>query len=137
MYFCCMNFITGATGLVGSHLVVKLLSEGLEVKALRRPHSDLSLINRVLARSFDDPKAAFEKIIWIEGELSDYYSLEEALAGVDFVYHCAARVSFRPADQKKHAIHQYSGHSKFGECGIILQSEKVLSCEFRCCFGSC
>ncbi|MCK9450697.1 MAG: NAD-dependent epimerase/dehydratase family protein [Bacteroidales bacterium] len=95
-----MNFVTGATGLVGSHLVVKLLSEGAEVKALRRPQSDLSLVKRVLARSFEDPKTAFEKITWVEGELSDYGSLEAALAGVDFVYHCAATVSFRPAEQK-------------------------------------
>lgn len=124
MYFCCMNFITGATGLVGSHLVVKLLSEGLEVKALRRPHSDLSLINRVLARSFDDPKAAFEKIIWIEGELSDYYSLEEALAGVDFVYHCAARVSFRPADQKNMQYTNIQGTANLVNAALYCKVKK-------------
>lgn len=100
MYFCWMNFVTGATGLVGSHLVVKMLSKGMEVKALRRPQSDLSLIKRVLSRSFEDSASAFGKIIWVEGELTDYYSLEEALSGVEFVYHCAATVSFRPADQK-------------------------------------
>ncbi|MBZ0243607.1 MAG: NAD-dependent epimerase/dehydratase family protein, partial [Bacteroidales bacterium] len=77
-----------------------LLHQGAEVTALRRPQSDLSLIKRVLARSFEDATSTFEKIIWVEGELSDYYSLETALAGADFVYHCAATVSFRPSDKK-------------------------------------
>ncbi|MDY0078930.1 MAG: NAD-dependent epimerase/dehydratase family protein [Bacteroidales bacterium] len=96
-----MNFVTGATGLVGSYLVAGLLRQGAEVTALRRPQSDLSLIKRVLARSFVDAASAFDKIIWVEGELSDYYSLETALAGADFVYHCAATVSFRPSDKKE------------------------------------
>lgn len=85
---------------MGSHLVARLLQNGEAVRALRRPQSDMSLINRVLARVFDDAEAAFEKIAWVEGELTDYYSLEAALEGVDYVYHCAATVSFRPADQK-------------------------------------
>lgn len=109
MYFCWMNFVTGATGLVGSHLVARLLHQGAEVKALRRPQSDLSLIKRVLARSFEDAGSAFEKIIWIEGELTDYYSLETALDEVDFVYHCAATVSFRPADQKNMQYNNIQG----------------------------
>jgi nucleoside-diphosphate-sugar epimerase len=95
-----MNFVTGATGLVGSYLVAGLLHQGAEVTALRRPTSDLSLIKRVLARSFEDATSAFDKIIWVEGEMADYYSLEIALAGADFVYHCAATVSFRPSDKK-------------------------------------
>ncbi len=124
MYFCWMNFVTGATGLVGSHLVVRLLKEGLEVKALRRPQSDLSLIKRVLARSFDDATTAFDKIIWVEGELTDYYSLEMALTEVDFVYHCAARVSFRPADQKNMQYNNIQGTANLVNAALYCKVKK-------------
>lgn len=99
MYFCMMNFITGATGLVGSHLVAKLLLMGESVMALRRPQSDSRLLKDVLAREFSDPKVAFDKISWVEGNITDYYTIETALQQAHAVYHCAATVSFRSSDK--------------------------------------
>lgn len=97
-YFCSMIYLTGATGLVGSHLLAALAAKDKHVKVLRRENSDLSLVKKVFARQFDDAVARFERIEWVNGDLLDYYSLEESLTDVKEIYHCAATVSFHKAD---------------------------------------
>lgn len=89
-----MIYITGATGLVGSHLLAALAAKDKPIKALRRENSDLSLVKKVFARQFEDAEARFNRIEWVNGDVLDYYSLEESLSGIGEVYHCAATVSF-------------------------------------------
>jgi Nucleoside-diphosphate-sugar epimerases len=96
-----MIFVTGSTGLLGAHLVAALLEKNNRIKALKRKHSDLSLLKRVLSRQYDDVEARMARIIWIDGDVLDYDILEHALQDVDEVYHCAAIVSFRPEDKEK------------------------------------
>jgi dihydroflavonol-4-reductase len=85
-----MILVTGASGLVGSHLVTQLVKEGKQVRALYR--SSVPVI-----------KGA-EKIEWVRGDILDVVSLEEAMMGVEQVYHCAATVSFNP--KKKAQLYQ-------------------------------
>ena len=85
-----MIFITGASGLVGSHLVKQLVKEGKQVRALYR--STIPVIEGA------------EGVEWIKGDILDVISLEEAMEGVEEVYHCAAVVSFNP--RKKDLLHQ-------------------------------
>jgi nucleoside-diphosphate-sugar epimerase len=77
-----MIFVTGASGLVGSHLIQSLVQKGLSVRALYR-------------NNIPDFKHA-EKVNWIKGDILDVSSLDEALQGVTQVYHCAAIVAFTP-----------------------------------------
>ena len=42
-----MILLTGGTGLLGSHLLYKLVRERAEVVALKRPSSDLEEVRRV------------------------------------------------------------------------------------------
>lgn len=93
-----MVLVTGATGLVGSHLVYELVRSGQAVRALKRPGSDFTMITKVFELHQEE---LFSKIEWVEGDILDIYSLEDAMAGVDVVYHCAALVSFLPKDRKK------------------------------------
>lgn len=87
--------ITGATGLVGSHLCKYLLSQGYtKLYAVKRTKSDLSLIGEETEK----------KLQWRQMELDDYFSIESALEGIDIVIHCAALVSFQPSD--KHLLLQ-------------------------------
>jgi dihydroflavonol-4-reductase len=81
--------ITGANGLVGSAVARRLLAGNHNVYALVRANSDRSLIADVE-----------NQIQWIEGDILDVTSLDEALAGIDFVVHTAAVVSFVPRDKK-------------------------------------
>lgn len=85
-----MILITGATGLVGSHLLQALLNKGENVRALYR--------------SIVPPIPHAEKVDWVKGDILDVLSLEEAMQGVQQVYHCAAVVSFHPS-QKKNLHH--------------------------------
>jgi nucleoside-diphosphate-sugar epimerase len=91
-----MDLVTGATGIVGTPLVVKLLSQGQTVRALHRPSSDRALVERAVRES--DPEG-LSRLEWVEGDVCDQASLETALEGVTRVYHCAALVSFHTADR--------------------------------------
>jgi dihydroflavonol-4-reductase len=81
--------ITGATGLVGSAVARKFLSENHEVFALTRPGAD----KRLLADEHPN-------LIWLEGDILDILSLETAIGQVEYVVHTAAVVSFVPRDRK-------------------------------------
>jgi nucleoside-diphosphate-sugar epimerase len=82
-----MILITGATGLVGSYLAKLLLQKGARVRAIKRASSDLSLLGKYAS-----------EIDWIETDLLDVSGLEQAMKGVKKVYHCAAVISFLPAE---------------------------------------
>jgi nucleoside-diphosphate-sugar epimerase len=73
------NLVTGATGLLGSHVVEQLLARGERVRALVRPSSDTTWL-----RSLGVELA--------EGDLGRPETLPPAIDGCDAVYHCAARV---------------------------------------------
>jgi nucleoside-diphosphate-sugar epimerase len=74
-----LNVVTGATGLLGSHIVEQLRDRGERVRALVRPRSDTSFLRPL----------GVELTI---GDLTDPASLRRAVAGADVVYHCAAHV---------------------------------------------
>ncbi len=74
-----LNVITGATGLLGSHIAERLVARGDRVRALVRPSSETT----------------FLKSLGVEpavGDLGDPDSIRRAVGGADVVYHCAARV---------------------------------------------
>ncbi len=93
-----MFFVTGGTGLVGSHLVAELLERGEAVRILRRKTSNTDALKRLLKRRKLDHH--WNQLEWIEGELTDVAVLSDGMQGVDYVCHCAAIVSFDPRDKQ-------------------------------------
>lgn len=85
-----MILVTGASGLVGSHLVTKLVAAGKQVRALYR--NTLPVF----------PGSG--QVQWAQGDILDVVSLEEAMQGITEVYHCAATVSFH--SRNKELLHQ-------------------------------
>jgi len=77
-------FVTGGAGLVGKELLQQLLNKGYHVRALYH-HSPIEA---------DHPN--LEKV---QGDILDVVLLEEALAGITHVFHCAALVSYAPSDR--------------------------------------
>lgn len=71
--------LTGATGFIGKALMKRLVSAGLQVRALCRQR-----------RRTGNFKAS--NIRWVRGRLEDPESLSELLRGADTVIHCAGRV---------------------------------------------
>jgi dihydroflavonol-4-reductase len=97
-----MIFVTGASGLLGSHLLIELLSRGEEIKALKRTNSKLDTVKSIFHFYLGDKsETEFNKISWIDGDLLDITSLIEGISGCNKVYHCAAMVSFVKKDFKK------------------------------------
>jgi nucleoside-diphosphate-sugar epimerase len=83
-----MVFVTGGTGFIGTHLLRELIQRGEKVRALKRSTGKI-LLEEELANQVE----------WVEGDILDIPSLEEAIQGCDEVYHCAAIVSFNPGDR--------------------------------------
>jgi dihydroflavonol-4-reductase len=91
-----MIFVTGGTGLVGSHILLRLAKEGIPFKALKRETSSLQICENVF--SHYAAKNLFAKINWETGDVNDIPSLENAMEDCSRVLHCAAIVSFHPAE---------------------------------------
>ncbi len=96
-----MILVTGGTGLVGSHLLFELVSKGNKVRALKRPGSrafDLQMLFNCFQAT---DSSLINQVEWVEGDILDPFSLQKAMEGVEFVYHCAAYISFNRKDLKK------------------------------------
>ncbi len=79
-----MIFVTGGTGLVGSHLLRALVEQStVRIRACKRATSSMDLVSDIA-----------DKIEWIETDILDVKGLEIAMQGVSQVYHCAAVISF-------------------------------------------
>lgn len=104
LYISLMILVTGGTGLVGSHLLYKLVSRNEHVRAIYRSEKKLEIVKNVFSYYTDDFKAVFNKIEWIKADLLDIPSLTEAFKDISYVYHCAAFVSFEP--DKYHLLRQ-------------------------------
>lgn len=94
-----MILVTGATGLVGSHLVLQLVSQNLKVRALFRKEESKSQVLRVFEHY--QKSDLYEQIEWSQADILDIPTLEAAFVNVDYVYHCAALISFDPKDEEK------------------------------------
>ncbi|TGD58449.1 NAD-dependent epimerase/dehydratase family protein [Flavobacterium humi] len=94
-----MVLVTGATGLVGSHLVLHLIGQGQQVKALFRNEEGKLRVKSVFEQY--GKADLFKEILWCQADIIAIPSLEAAFAAVDVVYHCAALVSFDPKDEEK------------------------------------
>ena len=96
-----MILVTGGTGLLGGHLLFDLLKAEKTVRAIKRTSSDLSITKKIFSYYTDEYENLFSKIEWINADILDKNSLEEAFDGIDFVYHCAAFVSFDNRDDSE------------------------------------
>ena len=91
-----MILVTGGTGLVGSHLLFKLVNNNTSVRAIYRRAHKLKSVKKVFSYYTDDVDTLYNKIDWVEANINDVPSLEPAFVGITHVYHCAAFISFEP-----------------------------------------
>jgi dihydroflavonol-4-reductase len=92
-----MILVTGGTGLIGSQIIFDLVSSGKKIRALRRAGSNFKVIRRL----FSKHPGLFDSIEWVIGDVSDVFSVDEAMKDIHTVYHSAAFISFYPSDKKK------------------------------------
>jgi len=95
-----MIFVTGGTGLIGSHLLFQLVLAGKKVRALKRQTSDVAKALKTFSYYSEKPDELFRRIEWVNGDILEYFGLEKLLRNVEEVYHCAAVVSFSRQERK-------------------------------------
>lgn len=93
-----MILVTGGTGLVGAHLLLHLIENGENVRAIYRNQNTVEKAKSVF--ELYKKTELFEKVEWLEADILDVPSLEIAFIDVDAVYHCAALISFDPKDEE-------------------------------------
>tara|TARA_B100001287_G_scaffold253178_1_gene235652 strand:- start:861 stop:1865 length:1005 start_codon:yes stop_codon:yes gene_type:complete len=93
-------FVTGSSGLVGSHLLYALTEKGFKVKALYRSSESLRTVDNLFAYYNKKNGNSFttDNIEWVKGDILDVNLLDTVTKNTDIVYHCAAIVSFAKAD---------------------------------------
>ena len=107
-----MILVTGGTGLVGSHLLQQLVAAGKKVRAIYR--SAIPVF----------PGA--DAVEWVKGDILDLISIEQALVGVQQVYHCAAIVSFNPARKDEMHLMNVQGTTHIVNACLDAGVQKLL-----------
>ncbi len=92
-----MVLVTGGTGLVGAHLLLHLVENGDIVRAIYRNLASIQKTKALFLRY--KKESLFEKIKWVQADITNIPSLEMAFENVKYVYHCAALISFDPKDE--------------------------------------
>lgn len=85
-----INAITGATGLLGSHIAEQLVAKGERVRALVRPSSEVSFLRHL-------------GVELVPGDLDNTDALRELATGAATFYHCASRVGDYGTRKQFHA----------------------------------
>lgn len=83
-----MILITGATGFLGAELAKQLADKGETIRCTKR---ETSIIPMLLL--------PYTQIQWVMADMLDIFALEDALDGINRVYHCAAWVSLKQAEK--------------------------------------
>lgn len=87
-----MILVTGGTGFIGAYILKHLIEKGHKVRAIKRPSGKIpSFISADI----------MNKVEWVEGDILDVVSLEDAMEGIDTIVHAAAIVSFSPDRRKE------------------------------------
>jgi UDP-glucose 4-epimerase len=90
-----IDLVTGGAGFIGSHLVDRLIADGRTVRAL-----DSLVVGRRTNLAQHDGNPAFT---FIEADVADPTAVDKACAGVDRVFHLAARADVVPSIQEPEA----------------------------------
>lgn len=124
-----MILVTGGTGLTGSHLLLHLIQKGHAVKAIKRPSSDVTVLEKIFKYYCPEKAEQYlSKIEWTDGDTTDIFSLREALKGVDKVYHCAAIVSFSKEGRKQMQYVNVEGTANIVNASILEGVKKLVHC---------
>ena len=83
--------ITGGTGFLGSYIIKNLVERGYRVRAIRRSPKLPFFIDTTI----------WDKVEWVEGDVLDVVSLQDAMHEIDAVIHSAAIVSFTKDARKE------------------------------------
>lgn len=109
--------VTGGTGFLGAWVIRQLVLDGFTVSAIKRKESPLP--------NFIEPEL-LGKVNWLEGDILDLISLEDAMQGVDAIIHSAAIVSFLAEDRKKMFTTNVEGTANIVNLALEMGIKRVV-----------
>jgi nucleoside-diphosphate-sugar epimerase len=110
-----MVFVTGGTGLLGSHVLVELTQQHDQITAIYRNKSKIDTVKKCFDFYLkESAELHFNRIIWKKCDILDIPSLEEELQGHKIIYHCAAIVSFAKRD-----FNQMMNINRYGTANMV------------------
>jgi nucleoside-diphosphate-sugar epimerase len=121
-----MIFVTGGTGLLGSHLLYHLSQQDVSIRAIFRDQSKINLTFKIFQfYSPENAETLFSKIEWVNCDVLDVVTLEDYMQGSETVYHCAAIVSFARKDFFKMMKVNRRGTANIVNLGLDLGIKKL------------
>lgn len=102
--------VTGGAGFIGAHVASELISAGYRVRVLD------SLVTQVHGESPDRPSYLHEDAEFVLGDIRNPEILDDALAGVEAVYHFVALVG---VGQSMYQIAEYTSVNNLGTAALL------------------
>ena len=123
------DLVTGGAGFIGSHLVDRLLAEGRDVRVF-----DNFEIGR---RSNLQQHEGHPRLEIVEGDVADKAAVAAAFAGVERVFHLAARADIVPSIQQPEAYFQANVDGTFAvlEAARRQQVRRFVYVASSSCYG--
>lgn len=119
-----MNLLTGATGLVGAHLLAQLVLNKEKTRALFRTEDKKRQALAVILK-YDISKDDISKHVeWMACDILNLPKLEIAFADITHVYHCAGFISNSPSDYKLMRKVNIEGTANMVNLSIDFKIEK-------------
>ena len=104
---------------------------------MKRKDSRLELVRDLF--SWYDPdrgESLFDQVEWVDADLSDIISLQEAVSGIRYIYHCAATVSFQPRDRKVMMKANVEGTANLVNVALQNNMDKFCHCSSVAALGT-
>ena len=120
-----MILVTGGTGLVGSHLLVRLAQENEPIRAIYRTSESIEKTKKVFSYYTNIAKDLFANIEWVQADITEVPSMIPAFKGVKKVYHCAAVISFDPTAYRTMRKVNIHGTAIIANLAIDAKVEKL------------
>ena len=102
--------ITGGAGFIGSHVATELLKAGYHVRVLD------SLVTQVHGNDPDRPNYLHDNVEFVLGDVRNPEAVDEALAGVEAVYHFVALVG---VGQSMYQMAEYTSVNNLGTAVLL------------------
>src|SRR6266571_6368326 len=124
-----LDLVTGGAGFIGSHLVDRLLAEGRSVRVL-----DNFVVGR---RSNLDQHAGNSVLEIMECDIADKAAVMAACAGVQRIFHLAARADVVPSIQEPEAYFRANVDGTFAvlEAARRFAVRRIVYVASSSCYG--
>ncbi|MEO6538051.1 MAG: NAD-dependent epimerase/dehydratase family protein [Ferruginibacter sp.] len=107
-----MILVTGGAGLLGTELITQLLARGKQVKAI---------YNKTALPDFKS-----DNLVQAQVDILDVVALENCMAGISQIYHCAAMVSFVPGDEQALFKVNVEGTANIANAALYAGVKKIV-----------